>query len=398
MLNIIKKLFSWWNFKGIVAFRLNLISKTEIVGSRAYFGAITAVISVLAGVWASIFTDDIKSSVLLFPFLTSSLNWSATSFWILVFLAGLCFGIAQWAQARKSGRATGKLEAMVAKLETLPTGNFLPNWQESCRISLFGVFYSVLNKSQTISGVEEVIIMVLDSIIQTAQQFDKVWDNTEYAASIMIWRPVDKNHWVKLETANPTVTIPWFQGDQRAIGVLELIPSLSTTALPGASTLKPDARCVNLVMPVPALKNPVIVKNKEMSPILPGAVWAFCREEMAQFTDVSKYVEWLEKQTSIDPHSAKAMTDYFHTGKGQHIKSFCSLPIILPHSSPNIPIAVLNIHSTDVGLLAENGQTLFAPLLEPFLNMLSILLVERERLQNGNIAAVSAPPSPTSVP
>jgi len=63
------------------------------------------------------------------------------------------------------------------------------------------------------------------------------------------------------------------------------------------------------------------------------------------------------------------------------IGSFASIPILAPTpnagTSDNPPLGVLNINSNKKNILKDNGQTLFVPLLEPFLILLATLIVER---------------------
>lgn len=374
--------FSWENFK----------ERLEKGASHPSFGAFTAIVTVLAGGLASFFTDDIKASYLhMWPFAHGQIFWGATWFWVAVGLTGACLGTGQWAQAGKSDRAAKRLETMVTKLETLPTGDFLPEWKETCRIALQDCCTSLLMEQSTIAVLEQRIRNVLGSIAIIAQQYDKAGD-TEYAASVMLWRACDESFRVTLESPAPVVVVPWFQGDQRARGVLELIPSLSTCYTSGSTgTFEGDLRAVPLVLPVPLDTSSVYdKKNKRRTPVLPGATWAFVHSSFAQFPDVSEFAKWIDDETSIDAHAAKKMKDYFREGKGKHIQSFGSVPILLKSFSGTHQtrhVGVLNLHSVETGLLADNGQTLFVPLLEPFLVVLSILLLQREDMlaaQQGN--------------
>lgn len=357
------------NFKYIV----------EDFAGHPYFGAFTAIVTVLAGGLASFFTDAIKESY--WPFFVGPISWGATGFWLAVGLAGTCLGAGQWAQAQKSDRAAKKLESMVAKLETLPTGGFLPEWKETCRIALQDCCISLMNPKGTIAELEQRIRNVLGSIAIIAQQYDKAGE-VEYAASIMLWRRCDDAFHVNLECSEPVVVAPWFQGDRRAQGVLELIPSLSTAYNGAASNFLKDPKAVPLVLPVPNDTSVVYDQlNKVRTPVLPGATWAFVHTAFAQFPDVREFARWIDDETSIDAHAAKRMKDYFRESEGKHIQSFGSVPILVKSFSGTeqpIHVGVLNLHSAETGLLADNGQTLFVPLLEPFLVVLSVLLLQRE--------------------
>jgi hypothetical protein len=352
----------------------------EYVSSHPYFGAFTAIVTVLAGGLASFFTDSIKESH--WPFFMGPISWGATGFWFAVGLAGACLGAGQWAQTQKSDRAARKLESMVAKLETLPTGGFLPEWKETCRIALQDCCLSLMNPLGKIAEHEQRIRNILGSIAIIAQQYDKA-NGIEYAASVMLWRECDAKFHVKLECSQPVIVAPWFQGDERVRGILELIPNLSTSYTnTSTGAFSNDPKAVPLVLPVPQDTSVVYDQtNKVRTPVLPGATWAFVHTAFAQFPDVSEFARWIDEETSIDAHAAKKMKDYFRESEGKHIQSFGSVPILVkgfsgtPHTQH---VGVLNLHSVATGLLADNGQTLFVPLLEPFLVVLSVLLLQRE--------------------
>jgi hypothetical protein len=367
-------------------FRKDFRQLIEDFTGHPYFGAFTAIATVLAGGLASFFTESIKESY--WPLFFGPISWGATGFWFAVGLAGACLGAGQWAQAQKSDRAGKRLESMVAKLETLPTGGFLPEWKETCRIALQDCCLSLMNPQGTIVELEQRIRNVLGSIAIIAQQYDKAGD-TEYAASVMLWRKCDTAFRVSLECPHPVVVATWFQGDERAQGVLELIPSLSTSYTSGsADEFSTDPKAVALVLPVPRDTSVVYDQtNAVRTPVLPGATWAFVHTAFAQFPDVREFARWIDDETSIDAHGAKRMKDYFREREGKHIQSFGSVPILVKSFSgtPQTErVGVLNLHSVETGLLADNGQTLFVPLLEPFLVVLSVLLLQREDMLAAN--------------
>jgi hypothetical protein len=250
--------------------------------------------------------------------------------------------------------------------------------------------------AKSVAAVEQLIRNLIASIAHIAQQFDRA-GNVQYGAGVMLWRAADAGSKVVLEGANPIIVVPWFQGDQRASGVLELVPALSAVVVRAPTPpCAADPNAHSLVLPVPADVSPVYDnRHQPRTAVLPGSASAFVLSEFAHFLDIGRFVEWIDERTSIDHHASKAMKDYFLSGGGRHIQSFCSLPILPPRSArgDGTNVGVLNLYSVQKGLLAENGQTLFVPLLEPFLVILSMLLLDRQ-----DLLAQRGPPAPAAPP
>ncbi len=97
----------------------------------------------------------------------------------------------------------------------------------------------------------------------------------------------------------------------------------------------------------------------------------------------------MDNKSALDLSTINKVKSYFDMqGDGENILSFGSIPILSPSQKANVsndtPLGVLNIHSAEENLLQDNGQTLFAPLLESFLMLLSVLILKRgELLTNG---------------
>jgi len=140
-----------------------------------------------------------------------------------------------------------------------------------------------------------------------------------------------------------------------------------------------------VVLPLP--KGPYEIFDEKNSLIkfrvFPGAPWSFIFSEFASFGRIEDFLEWLNTKSTANIEDIQGLRNYFFGPSGLHIRSFCSVPISRRSSgsdkSANIePIGVLNIHSNMNGLLADNGSTFFAPLLEPFLILLAALITIRQ--------------------
>jgi len=362
----------------------------ENIAGNPVFGGITAIISVVAGGLASFFTDEIKSAIYPFFWLKDGVfSWTATSFWASVIAAGMCLAAGQWSQSRKADRSSKRLEAMVAKLETLPTARFLPDWRSLCRLTLECLFVATREQSDR-ETLEQLIRNVLGAIALVAKGFDEVLDG-EYTANVMLWHKCDLVNQVKLEGTNHQNPMKWNNGDSGTQGILELVPMLSATCEPDENgKFSPDPNAKWFILPVADNTLPVFDgNNNERNQVLPGATSSFVAEEFILFINVNEFARAIDDKTSINAHEAKALKDYFKEGEGRHIKSFGSIPIIpivsilgndpqgISHSQA---IGILNIHSTRPNMLANNASELFLPLLEPFLVTLFALLNQRQVL------------------
>jgi len=217
---------------------------------------------------------------------------------------------------------------------------------------------------------------VLGAILETARDFDKS-PEAIYFGNVMIWRPKGEG----IEAISPLHIVPFIQGDPRVAGVIELIPELSTSTL-DENEYNKDSNIKPIVFQIPSDPTPVFDGRMMLKyPILPCAPLAFVNKVFASYENIAKLFLWLDTKCGLDAITIDKIRNYFHTGDGKHIRSFGSIPILLPSEdadkSDDDPIGILNLHSTQENILEDNGQTLFAPLLEPFLMLLSILILKR---------------------
>jgi len=284
-----------------------------------------------------------------------------------------------------------KLDAMVSRLQTLPADNFLPKYRECYRLASFLTFSTMLSDNRTIEQLEAAVRVVLNGILATAKEFDMAWGDATYSANIMLWRPNNEKLGIILETEKHVQIINYLPSDltlahayPNLAGVIELIPVLSAVVGINISTEENerDKSCKSVIMPIPKNFQPASdVDSRQKYSMLPGAPWAFCWRVLALFSDIPSLEKMLESSTSIDTHLKNQMKEYFRSGDGKDIGSFASIPILAPTpnagTSDNPPLGVLNINSNKKNILKDNGQTLFVPLLEPFLILLATLIVER---------------------
>lgn len=342
------------------------------------FTPLGVVFSVASGAFASFYTYEIKHNFL--PFWESStISYKASFFWVFLFLAALCFLINQVALSVRSEQSIQKLDQMVKRLQTLPSDGYLQSYQSSFRVAASNVFLVLLDPATTVDQVNQAIRTVLGSILETARDYDKVGD-IKYSANIMIWRESKTN----IESKNYLSPVVNALNNPNYSGFLELLPELSTNTSQDANYGVDDLVSA-LVLPVHNNKSDVPDSNMNLfTHLLPGAPYAFANKIYASFGTINELFTWLDSVCAESLEVKNVIKDYFRENPGARIKSFASLPILLPSidapDSEANPIAVLNIHSETENILDDNGESLFQPLLEPFLMLLSTLLLKRTDL------------------
>jgi hypothetical protein len=359
----------------------------EVVGASPWLWIVTAVCPVAAGALASFFPDRIKVGYYSALWPQTSFDGVATAFWGAVALAGLSFGIGQWAQSR----AGANLRTMVRRLQTLPPGGFLDSFREAFQVSARQSLLMVVSDDVSLPAIDQAIRNVLGAIVEVARDFDEQ-GSACYGANLMIWRKQGE----PFESLEPCHVLPYHASDPAVSGHLELVVELSTTTALRGNDYAVDPSVVPLVLPIPwdhaKLQD---ARTRSRDPVIPGAPQAFVHGELVVFESVQAYISWLDDQSSRGLEVVNPLKEYFLRGQGKAIKSFASRPIV--SVNPTVGrYAVLNLHSDQENLLVDSGQTLFAPLIEPFCFLLALLLDERMVLASAEIERKAASTSPPS--
>lgn len=328
---------------------------------------LVAIAPLIAGLCASVDPSGITRTTVAF-FSSTPIAPVVTLFWISVLVTGLAFGLSQSQQAA----TTRSLVEVVRRLQTLPPTGYVNNYRDQYRAVLKPVLAVALSPGTVpISAVDEAVRTLLASILEVARDYD-VAEGSNYGANVMMWRPLGE----KFEQPSTVPLVRLVMSNPPTIGHLELVTELSTTT--SSPTYLPDASLVPMVVPVPVDTTQVRNgKGRSQNPVIPGAAQAFTNRSIVAYESIDEIFQWLDEEFAADPTVVLDIKRYFD-GKGSGIRSFASLPILAPTSKiDDEPIAVLNLHSDRDGILHDNGQTLFAPLLEPFLTLLAILLIRR---------------------
>ena len=354
---------------------MGIKDRLEAFFLKPWFGGITAVTTVMAGAFASFYSEEIKSF---------EVSAHAIYFWLAVFATGLSLSGASWAQnrsVRRERRAlqsettdlkaeTSALKDAVHRIESLPPEGFLAEYQEILAHAFRSTLVIQANKSEA-EDIEQAIRNVLGGILELAKNYDKVQSNvTTYGANIMLYRRCGgDNGTLEHRLIDAGSNHPDYDG------YLQVISALSTTT--ASSTFAADPTIVPLAIHVPKHRLPLVTDDgKTKSPVVPGAPWALVYKEFACFTSIGTLDAWLSERCSVDEAVKARVKHYFRQGPGRHIKSFASMPILALGGGENSGcIGILNIHSSQEGLLFEKGGERFSPLMEPFRQLLSILLV-----------------------
>ena len=372
--------------------------------SSPAFGGVTTLVIVLAGAAASLFTEGIRVNVWGIPDGDSRLG--AVLFCLLAAAAVFLLFLNQRGLFRESDgahveltEALGRLDNAVKRLNTLPSEDFLPAYKDQYAEALAATTIVLLDPRTEVGDVERAIRAVLAALVDTAKDYDNANKDTVYAASVMLFRRNSTP--CAIDGMQDLIKISPDSVDHA--GVLELVPTLSTSSAARGGV---DQETRPISLPIPCDTTDLFDHKTETdrSPVIPGAPAAYLHGSYEAFASIKILLNRLE-DTSIDRKQVEAIRRYFVNGPGQHIRSFVSLPILplglqgssarsksppgaAPRTdlSPTSALGVLNLHSVRPGLLADNGEHLFAPLMSTFAALVGILIVRRQEL-------LAAPPA-----
>jgi hypothetical protein len=326
-------------------------------------GASATLLGVMAGVLASIRPEEIGNSLQFIGPGRQFAPW-ATLFWAMVVLFGLSFWGVQWANLSLTEAAQGKLKAAVDELRGLPERGFLALFDENFRDA-----YETLRvaRRSDLAQQAHALRVILDSIVSLAVKYDRAAPEIIYAANVMVFRASDSLDGASRDRIQSLLKFTDGDSDlSHYLGVLELVPELSTTT--ATSAPQPDFNLKPFCLPVPQPSTRNDLSSSPYSNVLPGAPQAFFYRAAVAFPDYSHIRSVLDGVGDFSPSLKSEIVSYFATDMISTVKSFVSLPLFPPRGQPRAahPIGVLSIHRNEPGILTNGFTDMFVPLSVPF--------------------------------
>lgn len=364
--------------------------------------AIVALIGAMAGLSASLHTKDLKTALLSLQ--TGQLSaitgnaWFTIGFFSVFFLfyAGQQYAN-QWQASDAKAELfaeTNKLAVSIARMDSLPPAGFLLKFQDLYRISA-DLGRLPVQGPDTKETIELYIRSVLKSIAALAYQFRKAPDGQPYSANLMLCKTQTQIQALSNEQRDEIEHRLLFCPDlpspklKHTTTVLDLIPQMCSDYEPSAQS---SLQTPSIALPVfHAQEIDLGAESGHKFKVLPGAPFAASTHRYAAFESVKNLLTWCRDNADFTAATISEIQSYFENGSGRQIKSFISVPICMIANEGLSPLpfgglaakngdqeeyclAVLNIHSQGENILGEDGYSLFVPILEPFLNILSHLL------------------------
>lgn len=335
-----------------------------IMPLKWWFSALTTCLGVFAGLLGSIYGDKIKTA---FPFALENgpIAWSVVLFWVSLLIFGWFFGLGFNAQ----NQATNKLEQVI---RTLPPKGFLVVFEDLFKTCLNVYWQAQETQGGITKAMEKTIVTALHGVLCLVKTFDSRHDHPVYSANIMLFRPITDLEPVSLGD-NIIFTEPGYNPDAWD-GVLQLRKEFALT-LTDKEELKPDLMIKAIMLPIPKLK---FRMDKGKPTVLPGAPAVFCDPtKFVGFENTLQLASWCREQSGLRASIAENVERYFVDGDGKDIRSFISIPIVLPGAqageNPEV-LGVINLHSNREGILPGEKAGLFVPLTSPFMLLIAYSL------------------------
>ncbi|GEM_PF-3571261 len=325
-----------------------------------WFSALTTCLGVFAGLLGSIYGDKIKTA---FPFalVNGPIEWSVVMFWVSLLIFGWFFGLGFNAQ----NQATNKLEQVI---RTLPPKGFLVVFEDLFKTCLNVYWQAKETQAGSNKAMESTIVTALQGVLCLVKTFDSRPDHPVYSANIMLFRPIREVEPTNL-AENIIFTEPGYNPDAWD-GILQLRKEFAFTMTD--KDLTPDQTIKPIMLPVP---KPQFRSDKGKPTVLPGAPAVYCDPtRFVGFENTLQLATWCREQSGLRASIAENVERYFVDGDGKDIRSFISIPIVLPPGpsgqNPEV-LGVINLHSNREGILPGEKAGLFVPLTSPFMQLIA---------------------------
>lgn len=355
------------------------------------YAVVSTILLAVVGIAGSVFSETIGDAFpFVWPWFTikrespfigwpyEGWSWTATVFWCFVLLAGAAFALRQREVDAARRAAQAKTDDAVRQLErlirTVPSSDFMARFWDIYRLCDEATDESLRERDD--ETIRAGVRVILRGLALLAREYDGRPDleGAGYAANIMLYLPKahipeSEYHAIRERMRFDPVVEP---DDLK--GVLDLKVELSTTA--SSEDASPDPNLVALALPIWKRDQVSLPPDYRVRwRVLPGAPVAFLIRQASHFVAAADLIRWCEEHGDFNEEVKARLREYFRPDATPAVGSFIALPI-LGNDLTAEPIAVVNIHRAERGLLteSESAQELFVPIVQPIQLMLWKLL------------------------
>jgi hypothetical protein len=414
------------------------------VGSKAWFSLLVTLVGMLAGFYVSIYSSEIKSSLKVLV----NLPWPQLDDWghlgvavVATLVFGGCLNANLSAQRDRAEEAQSDAAAQQWRLldqlstqraETRDAQQFARTQGEALQLKLNDVlsipprgFLSLFREFATDVGLlaftpsadtglfDDRVRIILYAIASLAQQYDESDSSVEYTACYYLYH--SKYALERMPSANLGQILRCLQltenndaGLSGMAGLLELRDGMSVSVKDGKTSRPSGIEPLTLGVAEHA-SHAESMDGRQVWRVLPGAPWSVALGDFYVAPTIEAAAKWLSEQADFTRKVKNEFQNYFAHGPGKSVKSFASIPIVLPERLPSAQtpkdidqdaidesrgaqivrdpvVGVLTIHSSAPGILRSSSsrtdiaRDMFIPLLQPFLTALVIETVSASRL------------------
>jgi hypothetical protein len=414
------------------------------LGGKAWFNLLVTLVGMLAGFYVSVYSSEIKGGLRAFV----NLPWLQLPDWghlLVAVVATLVFGSClnanlsaqrDRAEEAKSDAAEQQRRLLdqlgTQRAETREAQQFAKSQGEALQLKLNDVlsipprgFLSLFREFATDVGLlaftpsadteffDDRVRIILYAIASLAQQYDESDSSVEYTACYYLYH--SKHALEKMPVATRAQILRHLQltenndaGLSGMAGLLELRDGMSVSVKDGKTSRPSGIEALTLGVAEHA-SHAESFGGRSVSSVLPGAPWSVAMGDFYVAPTIESAAKWLSDQADFTKRVKNEFQRYFSQGPGRSVKSFASLPIVLPERLPNAQtprdtdeeaidehrgaqivrdpvVGVLTIHSSAPGILRSSSsrtdiaRDVFIPLLQPFLTALVVETVSARRL------------------
>ena len=345
------------------------------------FAVLVTVGGVWAGAWASLYAAEILDA---FPFRMPwpPSDWEmrpkAAIFWAALLITAIMVFFRTWATDAARRAATDEL---VTAMRTNPPTTFLNTWADLTADAVARLLLARDAKSATKADVEGLIRQQLYVFSVLLREMYGEASDRVYGANIMVY--LSKDGMDEATRKQIHERLKFFETDEtlaKLRGVLDLQPSLSTTATPSRENkITEDTALDPLALPIPEeTRVSVAGDTGQRWLVVPGAPLAFVSRTSETVSNVEEIPRWCQQKGDFPRRVIDQMREHFRTLPGSHSRAFISVPLV---DSSGEPCAVLNIHHNRADVFDEESKvTQLLLLLTPHLKITEQLLAIWARL------------------